>query len=256
MNRMLLRGSVALLVVIGVLSAAGRALFVPDLMSRAEPARIAILSMFHETVVPHTDAELQAFDDRYRDHPYVALLHVIPGGLFLALAPLQFRAGLRARHPAIHRWSGRALLVTAAIALATAFHLAFVVPFGGPAETATIAIFGGLFIYSLARAYLAIRRRDITAHREWMIRGFAIALAISTVRIAGAVFDAVVMPSSADVAAYLFVMSLWVGWVSTISAAELWIRQTRTAHGFHPHSAETARRHRLGQPLTGVRRGG
>jgi uncharacterized membrane protein len=255
MKRRLVRGSVAVLVVIGVVSAAGRALFIPDLLTRVEPGRIAILSMFHDPAIAHTEAELHAFDHRYGDHPSVTLLHVIPGGLFLALAPLQFWAVLRRRNPALHRWSGRVLLALAAIALASAFHLAFVVPFGGLAETVTIGFFGALFVYSLSRAYTAIRRRDIAVHREWMIRGFAIALAISTVRIVGGAFDAVLMPPAAD-AAYLFVVSLWIGWLATIAAAELWIRHTRPSHGFHPYAPETARRHRLGQPLTRLRRSG
>jgi uncharacterized membrane protein len=249
----LLAGLVALLVAIGVVSAAGRALFVPDLMSRVEPARLYVLSVLHDAPVAHTTEELEAFDGRYAAQATVTLLHVVPGGLFLALAPLQFWARFRSRYGAVHRWSGRVLLVLAAAAIVSAFHLAFVVPFGGAAETATIAFFGVLFVAALVRAYAAIRRREVGAHREWMIRGFAVALAISTIRIVGGALDLVLMPAAAD-APWLFVVSLWIGWVVTIAAAEWWIRYTRSPHGLHAQPAQAARLDRLGQPLPGLRR--
>jgi uncharacterized membrane protein len=220
------RAVVGLLVVIGVASAIGRAVFVSDLMSRAEPVRNEMLAAVHDNPVAHTEQDLVDFDGRYAANAAVTRLHVVTGGLFLAFAPLQFAATVRRRYPALHRWSGRALLLLAALTTVGAFYLAFVVPFAGGSESLTIAFFGTLFLVALTRAFVAIRRRDVAAHREWIIRAFGLALAISTVRIVGAAFDLVWMPSG-PAAERMFVVSLWIGWLATIAGAELWIRYTR-----------------------------
>jgi hypothetical protein len=118
-----------------------------------------------------------------------------------------------------------ALLVTLGVAAAVNFGL--LMPYGGPAESVAIALFGALFLLALSRAFLAIRRHQVARHREWMIRAFAIALAISTVRVVGAAFDVLLTPAAVHPAP-IFVLSIWTGWIVTVAAAEPWIRHTRT----------------------------
>jgi hypothetical protein len=79
----------------------------------------------------------------------------------------------------------------------------------------------------VAKGYLAIRHREIARHREWMIRVFALAIAISTVRIVAGLLDIALAPVGVSPRT-LFVISLWTGWIVTITAAELWIRHSRT----------------------------
>jgi hypothetical protein len=59
-----------------------------------------------------------------------------------------------------------------------------------------------------------------------MIRAFALALAISTVRIFAAALDLVATPSGLEPGP-AFVIAIWAGWLTTIGAAESWIRSTR-----------------------------
>ena len=89
-----------------------------------------------------------------------------------------------------------------------------------------MALFGGLFLFTLSRAYLAIRRRQMARHREWMIRAFAIALGISAARVFGAAFDIALTPGGVS-PQFVFVLALWVGWLTTLGIAEVWIRHTR-----------------------------
>ena len=89
-----------------------------------------------------------------------------------------------------------------------------------------IALFGGLFLTAISRAFIAIRRHQVARHREWMIRAFAIAIGVSTVRVVGAVFDVTLTPAGIR-PPQIFVLSIWVGWVITLGAAEAWVRYTR-----------------------------
>jgi hypothetical protein len=154
------------------------------------------------------------------------LLHIVPGGVFLVLAPLQFSSRIRSRHIAFHRWSGRFLMVTSLVATLAGLSFGLRMPYGGPGEVSAILFFGSLFIFSVVRAFIAIRRRDVARHREWMIRAFAIAVGISAVRIVAAVLDIAFTPvglAPPD----LFALSLWTGWGLALAAGELWIRYTR-----------------------------
>ncbi len=101
-----------------------------------------------------------------------------------------------------------------------------VMPFAGITEAVTIVIVSALFLTAVCKAYLAIRRREIARHREWMIRVFAIALGISTVRVVALIVDIWLTPAGFR-PPELFVLSICIGWSLTIGAAELWIRQTR-----------------------------
>jgi hypothetical protein len=103
-------------------------------------------------------------------------------------------------------------------------------PYGGLGEATAIAFFGGLFVVAVGRAFVAIRKHQVARHREWMIRAFAIAIGISTVRVVGAVFDFALTPTGLRPPA-LFALSLWTGWGVTLGAGELWIRYTRPRRG-------------------------
>lgn len=112
------------------------------------------------------------------------------------------------------------------VVVSTALYFGLVMPYGGLSEAMAAATFGGFCLAAMGRAYLAIRRRQVALHREWMMRAFAIAIGISTIRVVGGVFDIVLTPAGYR-SQELFVLSLWSGWLLTLGAAELWIRYTR-----------------------------
>lgn len=124
-----------------------------------------------------------AFGLRYVEHPVVALVHLGSGLLFVIFAPLQFIPQIRRRHLALHRMSGRILLVLGAFSGVFALAAAFVLPaFGGLATQLSTLVFGAIFLYSLGQAYRNIRQKRVAAHREWMIRAFALGLGAATIR--------------------------------------------------------------------------
>src|SRR5438105_5726506 len=90
---------VVLLAMIGVVAALGRGVFPADFTTRADPLREQLLHAFHrEDPFPWQRAEvLKLVDGRFAAHPFLTLLHVLPGGIFLMLAPLQFSSRIRSR---------------------------------------------------------------------------------------------------------------------------------------------------------------
>ncbi len=241
-----LRCIVVLLVTIGVAACIGRGVFLSDFAARIEPFRQQVLHAFGrlDPFVEERAAELPLFDGRFAAHPTATFLHILPGGLFLLLAPLQFSSRVRARHIQVHRWSGRVLAIAAITAASTGLYFGLFMPFAGLGEAVPIALFGGLLGYAILKAVVAIRVGQVERHREWMIRAFALALAIATVRIFGAVLDLTATPAGLGPRP-AFVTAIWAGWLTTLGAAELWIRSTRgeeRANAMMPERAAPSRR--------------
>ena len=141
--------------------------------------------------------------------------------LFLLLGPLQFVAAIRARWPKIHRISGRVFIASGFMMAVSAIAINIMFPpFGGLFKSIAVYVFSVAQIVTLTVALRAILRRDITRHRAWMIRAFAIGLAISTMRIffipAYLLYG---VPSDFTVG-----LGMWIGFLVNIAVAEfiLW----------------------------------
>ena len=142
--------------------------------------------------------------------------HVFASVVALALGPFQFSARLRARHLALHRWSGRLYLGVGVLAggLAGLFMAAHA--FGGPAARLGFVCLALGWLYTGLRAYLAIRARNIVSHRRSMVRNFALTFAAVTLRL----WLPVSMASGlAFELAYPVIA--WLCWVPNLLVAEL-----------------------------------
>ncbi|HWY44169.1 MAG TPA: DUF2306 domain-containing protein [Candidatus Sulfotelmatobacter sp.] len=167
-------------------------------------------------------------DGHFAKQRALTLLHILPGMLFMVLGPLQFMRGLRAKHPAIHRWSGRVFLATSAVIGVTGLTMVLRDSIGGLDEKTAIVIFGSFFLIAMGKALWHALHREFARHREWMIRGFAIGLAVATIRpIMGGFFAAAVMRGHTPEPKEFFGMAFWIGFTLQAIAAEIWIRYTR-----------------------------
>jgi len=167
-------------------------------------------------------------DAHFANHATLTLAHILPAILFLVLGPLQFARGLRAKYPQIHRWLGRIFLTASADVGVTGLTMAFGKTIGGIDEKAAITLFGTFFLIALAKALWHALHREFVQHREWMIRGYAIGLAVATIRpIMGTFFAAAVLRGHAPEPKDFFGTAFWIGFTLQTIAAEIWINYTR-----------------------------
>jgi uncharacterized membrane protein len=189
-----------------------------------------VLHGYHPPAAPRNPAFIQfaSTDDIFARHPTLTLIHILPALIFVTLGPLQFNRSLRARHPQWHRVSGRIYLIAATIVGASGLIMSFAMPaIGGVTQATATIVFSLYFLFALARAFLHIRRRDFALHREWMIRAFAIGLAVATIRPIVGLFVAVTIATRGPAALNLhtiFGSAFWLGFLVHITAAESWIR--------------------------------
>ena len=168
-------------------------------------------------------------DAHFASERALVLTHILPAMLFMVLGPLQFVRSLRSRYPQVHRWSGRIFLAASAVVGISGLRLAFGKTIGGLDEKAAIALFGTFFLISLSKALWHALRREFAKHREWMIRGYAIGLAVATIRpIMGTFFAAALMSGHKPQPAEFFGTAFWIGFTLQTIAAEIWINYTRT----------------------------
>ncbi|MDP2285445.1 MAG: DUF2306 domain-containing protein, partial [Pseudohongiella sp.] len=149
-----------------------------DVVTRAGFIRMSLSGDLHPQAAAHP------FNARYVEMPMLTLAHVIPGFLFMLLGPLQFISSLRKRFPKVHRVSGYVYLLSAVLVALGAAYIGFVLPIWGWTLNQWVSLLSSvLMLYFLYRAFGYIRVRDIRLHREFMIRGFAVGLSISTLRL-------------------------------------------------------------------------
>jgi uncharacterized membrane protein len=172
-------------------------------------------------------AQFSALDDLFAHYPLLTLMHIVPGMIFMLLGPLQFSSTIRARHLWWHRASGRVFVVNGLIVGTTVLVMSFGMPaIGGLNQAAATTLFGTFFLFALYKAFWHIRRREISLHREWMIRAFAIGLAVATIRPIIGIFFATSRLSDLSPHEF-FGIAFWIGFVVHLIAAESWIHATQ-----------------------------
>jgi hypothetical protein len=151
--RLSLWGAVVLLAAIGVAAAILRGVFPGDLGTRTDPVRQHVLRSLDraDPLASSRATEIRRFDGRFATHPVATFLHILPGGIFILMAPIQFSSRVRSRRIRFHRWLGRGLVIAALVSGLTALYFGLVIPFGGPGEATAIAVFGGVFLASVGR---------------------------------------------------------------------------------------------------------
>jgi uncharacterized membrane protein len=126
--------------------------------------------------------QLMPVNPRFDASPAPLVVHVLAAVVYAVLGAFQFPARLRRRHPSWHRRSGR-ILILAGLAVAGSglwMTLFYSGAPGGVLLWAIRLVVGSTMAAAIVLGFTAIRRRDIAAHRAWMIRAYALGLGAGT----------------------------------------------------------------------------
>jgi len=156
--------------------------------------------------------------EHVRERRLAFLAHVIAAPLALAFGVMQFSPGLRARRPALHRWTGR-FYVTMVVAggmsgLALAFNTA-----GGPISNWGFGVLSVLWLGTTFQALRFAMKRQFTEHRRWMIYSFALTFAAVTLRLQLGFAIGVLQIDYATASMIL----AWSCWIPNLLFAQWWI---------------------------------
>ena len=198
---------------------------------------LAIIEYLDEV---YPDPALMPADDRFTGFPAALVVHIVGAAVFALVGAFQFVPRIRRHHRTWHRRAGR-LVAGAGLAVAgSALWLTLVYeaqPGTGELLYVLRLVFASAMAASLLLGFSAIRRRDIAAHRAWMIRAYAIGLAAGTQAftdgIARAIFGTGELRSD---------LATGAGWVINLAVAEWVIRRpARRRDRRHSRSTTTHR---------------
>jgi predicted membrane protein DUF2306 len=189
-------------------------------------AAVAAVAFWILAAAPYLRLDPAQFGPAYWPRRYGLLTHIAGGTVALLAGPVQLWLGETRSALAWHRKIGTAYLIGVVVGAAAAYYLAVTTPLGW--------IFGsGLFMLAIAwtittgMAYVAIRRRAIEQHREWMIRSYVVTLAFVVFRALVAALTIANVGSLGDRLA----LAAWVCWAVPLLLLEpclQWKRLRRT----------------------------
>jgi uncharacterized membrane protein len=154
--------------------------------------------------------------------PLIFIMHALSGGVALISGPLQFNRRILSKKRKAHRVIGR--IYVAAIWISSIGGLWSAIFFN--VDIAAKIVFGVLSILWFSTttiAFLRIRKREIAAHREWMIRSFSLSLFFVTFSFWVPGLASTNLP---EVISYP--LAVFLSWSLNLMVAESWIRRTRT----------------------------
>lgn len=155
------------------------------------------------------------FQSRFGELPLFGAFHVLGSGLALGIGGFQFLPWLRTRHISWHRWLGRTYLLAVLGGGIGGLVMAGQAD-GGLVGRVGFSLLAVTWLVSGWQAYAAVRRGDLTAHRVWMIRNFALTFAAVTLRIYLGVFTGPLGIPFAE----CYPLIAWLCWVPNLIVAE------------------------------------
>lgn len=162
---------------------------------------------------PSPNAVLDAV---FASHAALTLAHILPAMAFVLLTPVVLLRGSGAA------WAERLFFPLGFVVGITAYAMS-AYPVGGWVEVAAVLLFNSLFLFSLARAYVAMRRGEAAEKKRWMLRAVAILLGIATTRPVMGVFFATSRLTHLQPSQF-FGLAFWIGFSINTVAIELWLR--------------------------------
>ena len=195
-----------------IYSAAWRAAVV---LLSVEIAIVSVLRYFTSIEPPPPPVVANSFAD-----PSL-VIHVIFGVIALLVAPLQFVGGVRRRWPAFHRATGRTYVAACAVTAPTGFILAAGTT-AGPVAAVGFAIPAVLLAVFTWLGWRAAVDRRLGAHRDWMLRSYAVTATAITLRL--------MIPASALLGldfSDAYPVIAWLAWMTNLALFEYFIRRHR-----------------------------
>ncbi len=115
--------------------------------------------------------------------------HGLMGGIAILAGPLQFSSRLRRKYPEFHRILGRVYVGCVLLAAPLGIMITII----GPKNrlfTTGVAVHASLWFMTTLMAFLTIRNRHISQHRQWMIRSYILTFSFVITRVLGPVWGA------------------------------------------------------------------
>jgi hypothetical protein len=150
-------------------------------------------------------------------YKYSFYLHVAAGMFCITTALIQFSSAILKKRKAIHIWSGRIyVMVVLLIGAPTGLYMSFFAK-GSVWERGLFMFMAGFWFFTTLKGLLSIWDKNVLAHKQWMIRSYAMAMTAVSFRIYHIVFFVLDVDHLRN-----YEISLWISVLGNMLVAE-WI---------------------------------
>ncbi|MCF8247086.1 MAG: DUF2306 domain-containing protein [Saprospiraceae bacterium] len=148
------------------------------------------------------------------------VFHLITAIFPLVLGPFQFWSWFRKHHVHWHRLLGKLYIIGALLGGISAFYLGVTISLEG--SRLPLFLLSTLWLFMTTAAWLAIKKKNVKAHRLFMIRSYVLAMVFVILRVMGDVpsdmlFFYIQSPELRDATLE------WMSWVLPLLVTEFWI---------------------------------
>jgi uncharacterized membrane protein len=123
----------------------------------------------------------ETYEENFFANQLWFVAHILGASCSLLLGPIQFWKSIRTRYIRLHRISGYVYIIGSLIAAASAMRLSLI--FNCVGCRYSLIPLSVLFFCTTALAWYAIQKRNIEAHRQFMVRSYTCSLAFVFVRL-------------------------------------------------------------------------
>jgi len=159
----------------------------------------------------------QSYGDYFWGKVSWLLPHVVCGLVAIVIGPLQFSARIRRDYLPFHRIAGRVYVVTVLCGAIAGLGMASSVGKDSAAYALGLTGLALAWITTTGMAFVAIRRKNIIQHKQWMVRSYVVTFAFVIFRLGSDLLRAGnVLPSHERSA-----MLAWACWAVPLLVAEV-----------------------------------
>jgi uncharacterized membrane protein len=165
------------------------------------------------------------------------MVHIVGATVYALVGAFQFVPRFRRRHLDWHRRAGRVLAVAGLLVAGSALWMTLFYaekPGTGSVLSVLRLVFAAAMAGCLVLGVTTVRRGDVVAHRTWMLRAYAIALAAGTQAFTAGIGAAIFgrSPLAGDLA-------LGSAWIINLAVAE-WVIRRQDGSGRRRRTARPA----------------
>jgi len=160
---------------------------------------------------------------RYSVYLPAFYIHIITGSIVLITGVFQLSQWIRERYPAWHRASGRVYIFIILIFTAPSGLVMAAYANGGLAAGVGFALLALLWWFFTWKGFRNAIRKNLEAHREFMLRSYALTFAAVTLRLYSFLLALAGFRGES-----IYILIAWLSWVPSLMVMEIYIRQKKS----------------------------
>ena len=152
---------------------------------------------------------------------YAFYTHVFSSIFVLLAGGIQFSSHILAKYRTLHRWVGRVYVGNVLLVNVPAGYIMAIYANGFLPSKLAFLILNTLWMWFTLKAYIEVRRKNIGAHRRFMIRSYALTFSAVTLRTWKIILSSLIVIDPMT----LYMIDAWLGFVPNLLFAEWLIRR-------------------------------